>query len=465
MTAPDPTRPARMTDLRRTTAFRLTAGMTVLFVAAILAILWLVYAQTAAELDQRTDLTISARAGILAAASPAQRMAMASAAIGDTTRRLEGIALFDRAHHRLIGDPGLDPPFPVGRVFDRQNGPRGVPVRALALKTADGQIVVVSRDNSPSLDLRARILAIMLIAGAGGIALTLGVGVALSIAPMRRIRRLEATAARIAAGELDLRIAISRRGDEFDMIAGIINTMVEDVARLLHQVKGSTDAIAHDLRTPLSHLVTRLDRMALLPAIADDPQGDAAVLLTGAREELDAVLVRFRALLRLSEIEAMHRLSQFAVFDPAEMIRDVAELYEPLAEERGIALTCTADPGLQILGDDRLLFEAMGNLVENAIKFGLPGGHVDLVLAAEQDQVVLSVIDDGPGIAPEDTALVLERFRRGGAAAMTGAGGSGLGLNLVAAIVALHGFALRLERAIDGARPGLAARIKAPGVR
>jgi len=463
MTSPAaPARAPRMTDLRHTTAFRLSTGLTAVFIVALIAILWLVYAQTAAELDQRTDLTIIARARTLAAAGPPQRLAMVAAALRDPTRRLEGMAIFDSGGHRVIGDARLDPPFPLGRVFARLHGPRDVPVRALALQTADGQVVVVSRDNSPSLDLRARILGIMLLAGAGGVALTLGVGVALSIAPMRRIRRLEATAARIAAGELDLRIARSRRGDEFDLIAAIINTMVQEIARLMHQVKGSTDAIAHDLRTPLSHLVTRLERLALVPVIAGDPSGDAAMLLHGAREELDRVLVRFRALLRLSEIEAMHRLSQFAVFDPAEMIRDVAELYEPLAEERGIALTCAAPPGLPILGDDRLLFEALGNLVENAIKFGVPGGRVDLVLMAEAETIVLAVIDDGPGIAPQDRTLVLERFRRGGAAAMTGAGGSGLGLNLVAAIVALHGFALQLDRAGEGPRPGLAARIVAP---
>jgi signal transduction histidine kinase len=452
----------RLTDLRHTTAFRLSAGLTAVFVVAIFVVLWLVYAQTTAEFDQRTDQTIVAKARILAAATPSRRMELAVDALHDSTRRLEGLAMFAADGHRLIGDEGLAPPFPLGKIFERLHGPRDAPVRALALVTADHQIVVISRDDTPSLDLRARILAIMLISGTSAVAVALGAGIALSVLPMRRIRRLEATAARIATGELDLRIMISRRGDEFDMIASIINTMVEEMGRLLRQVKGSTDAIAHDLRTPLSHLRTRLERIALLPLVAGDPESEAAILLAGARDELDAVLTRFRALLRMSELEAMHRLSQFAVFDPVDMIRDVAELYEPLAEERGIELAWTVTAGLTILGDDRLLFEAISNLVENAIKFSLPGGRIALDATETAGEVVIAVTDDGPGIPQAERAHVLERFQRGRAALDSGGAGSGLGLSLVAVIVALHGYALHLDPASDGLRPGLAARIVAP---
>ena len=457
-----PSRTPRLTDLRHTTAFRLSAGLTAVFIVAIFAVLWLVYAQTTAELDQRTDQTIAAKARMLAASTSARQLRFAVNALHDQTSGLEGIAVFDSSNRRLIGDAGLAPPFPLGRMFERLHGPRGAPVRALALPTADHFTVVVSRDITPILDLRSRILAIMLISGTGAVAVALGAGIGLSLVPMRRIRRLEATAARIAMGELDLRIMISRRGDEFDMIAGIINTMVKEIERLLRQVKGSTDAIAHDLRTPLSHLRTRLERIALLPPIADDPNGVAAGLLSGARDELDVVLTRFRALLRMSELEAMHRQSQFALFEPIEMVRDVAELYEPLADERGIELVCTGTAGLTILGDDRLLFEAISNLVENAIKFSLPDGRIVLVVSETADGVAIAVIDDGPGIPQAERAHVLERFARGSAAVESGGAGSGLGLSLVAVIVALHGYSLHLDAASAGPRPGLVARIVAP---
>lgn len=457
-----PARVPRLTDLRHTTAFRLSVGLTGVFALAIFAVLWLIYSQTTAEMMSRTDETIASKARILAASTSTVALTQAVRALHDPTSNLEGIAVFDAGGKRLLGDPGLAPPFPLGRMFERLNGPRGAPVRALALPAAERLTVVVSRDIRPILDLRARILAIMLVSGAGAVAVALGAGILLSLWPMRRIRRLEATAVRIAMGELDLRVAIGRRGDEFDMIASIINTMVDEIERLLRQVKGATDAIAHDLRTPLSHVRTRLERIALLPAIARDRDGNAAVLLAGARNELDVVLARFRALLRMSELEASHRQSQFAVFDPVNMVREVSELYEPLAEERGITLDCLGPAALGILGDERLLFEAVSNLVENAIKFSPPGGRIALDVTQADGDITIAVADQGPGISHAERAQVLGRFQRGSAAVDSGGPGSGLGLSLVAVIVALHGYVLHLDPAGGWPRPGLLARIVAP---
>ena len=458
--ATSPRRAPRLTDLRHTTAFRLSAGLTGVFALAIFAVLWVVYAETSAELIYRTDQNVATKARMLAASPSAAQLAQAVRTLRDTTSGFEGIAVFDAAGHRLLGDPGLAPPFPLGRMFERLNGPRGAPVRALALPAADRLILVVSRDITQIHDLRARIWMIMMISGAGAVAIALGAGLLLSLWPMRRIRQLEVTATRIAMGELDLRVAIGQRGDEFDMIAGIINAMVEQIERLLRQVKGATDAIAHDLRTPLSHVRTRLERIALLSVVADD--GEAAALLTGARDELDVVLARFRALLRMSELEASGRHSQFVRFDPMNMVRDVAELYEPLAEERGIALVCTGTDGLCILGDEQLLFEAVGNLVENAIKFSPAGGRITLGAAEAGGEIVIAVADDGPGIPLAERASVLERFQRGSTLAESDRAGSGLGLSLVAVIVALHGYILHLDPANAEPRPGLVARIVAP---
>jgi signal transduction histidine kinase len=450
--------PPRLTDLRHTTAFRLTAGLTAVFALAIFAALWLIYTETSAQFTSRIDLTIVTKAQLLAASPTTHDLdAAVVAALRDSTSGLEGIAVFDAHGAQIMGMEGLAPPFPRGRMFERRHGPHDAPVRALALPAADGRTVVVSRDISPIVDLRQRILTIMLISGTGAILIGLGAGVLLSLGPMRRIRRLEETAARIAMGDLAQRIPLGRGGDEFTMIAGIINAMVEEIERLMRQVKGATDAIAHDLRTPLSHVRTRLERIALLAQAEDDETAD---LLAGARDELDAVLARFRALLRMSELEASRRHADFAAFDPDAMARDIAELYEPLAEERGLTLVCECASGLAIYGDERLLFEAVSNLVENAIKFSPVSGLVALWVTASVGEVTIAVVDEGPGIAEAERALVLERFARGGSA-MTVAG-SGLGLSLVAVIVAVHGYRLELDRARDGDRPGLAARIVAP---
>lgn len=446
----------RIVDLRHTSAFRLTAGLTGVFIVAVGALLWLFYTLTMDEFTRRIDQTVVGKAHMLAETTAMDHLAPITTAMHDSTSGLEAIAVFDPQGHLILGDPALSRPFPMGRVFERSRGPRGAPVRALALPTADHMTVVVSRDVSPIVDLRARMLTITLVSGAGAVVFALLAGIALSRGPIARIRRFQSVATRIAMGELQLRLAVTPRSDEFDMIAAIINTMVEEIERLLRQVKGATDAIAHDLRTPLSHVRTRLERLALLPGIADAPDSEAAKLLAGARDELDAALDRFRALLRISELEASSRNAEFAPLDPLEMVEGVAELYEPLAEERGIVLRVAGPRGLCIQADERLLFEAVSNLVENAIKFSPTGGTIRLCVAGRGDTVDMTVTDEGPGIPVDEHALVLDRFQRGSGSA--GAPGSGLGLSLVAAIVALHNFALRL----DDAHPGLVARITAP---
>jgi len=165
-------------------------------------------------------------------------------------------------------------------------------------------------------------------------------------------------------------------------------------------------------------------------------------------------LDRFAALLRISEIEAGARRAAFAPTDLARLLRDVVALYEPLAEERDIALTLAAAPLPPIMCDRHLLFEAISNLIDNAIKFG--SGRVAIVAARDRDGLSLDVRDDGPGIPGDEREAVLRRFHRGAKAA--GYPGTGLGLSLVAAILHLHGFTLEL---LDG-DPGLIARLRIP---
>jgi signal transduction histidine kinase len=182
----------------------------------------------------------------------------------------------------------------------------------------------------------------MTISGLGTIVAALVAGVTLSLGPMRRVRHMQVMAAAIARGDLRRRLPDTHRRDEIDVIGIIINGMVEEIERLMGQVKGATDAIAHDLRTPLTHLRARLDRIAHQPAIASDPALRESMY--GAMEELDAALARFRALLRISEIEASRRQSDFLNLDPQEVLAGVAELYDPLAEERALRWSCPTSP-------------------------------------------------------------------------------------------------------------------------
>jgi signal transduction histidine kinase len=218
---------------------------------------------------------------------------------------------------------------------------------------------------------------------------------------------------------------------------------------VIGQVKGVTDAIAHDLRTPLTRVRAQLSRLSREPGAPHE--------IGAAIDDLDLVLERFAALLRISELEASGRRQGFGPVDLRALAASVHALYEPLAEDRGVALTLATDADRTIEADEQLLFEAVSNLVDNAIKFTPPGGAVAIAVRSGTVGSAIEVRDDGPGIAADERTAVLRRFHRGSAAAL--APGSGLGLSVVAAIVHLHGFTLDLE----DAAPGLRATIRILG--
>jgi signal transduction histidine kinase len=258
---------------------------------------------------------------------------------------------------------------------------------------------------------------------------------------------LQAASREIAAGRLDQRVPVSARHDELDMFASTVNHMVGEVERLMSEVRGVTDSIAHDLRTPLTRARARLARVRA--SLGHDAA--EAVELEGVVAEIDAALARFAALLRIAQLEASERRAGFAAIDPFDLLCEAAELYGPVAEAQGVALTLAGAKGARIQADPKLLFEALSNVVDNAIKFTPEGGKVELRLEGEGPRMVIE--DDGPGVPEAEQAAVLQRFYR--AARDRLAPGSGLGLSIVAAIVRLHGFSLRLE----DAHPGLRATI------
>jgi signal transduction histidine kinase len=220
------------------------------------------------------------------------------------------------------------------------------------------------------------------------------------------------------------------------------------VERLMSEVKGACDGIAHDLRTPLAHLRTLLLRIGE----EADTLGDETLssLVARARAETDALLERFRAMLRISEIGALKRRGGFAEVRLDELVTEISELYEPLAEERSTTLVTKAVPGEPIFGDRALLFEMLSNLVGNAIKFTPEGGTVRVELTRALAGPRIEVVDNGPGIPEEEREAVLQRFYR--ATNARHVAGSGLGLSIVSAVVGVHDFSIRLSDANPGTR-------------
>ncbi len=280
-----------------------------------------------------------------------------------------------------------------------------------------------------------------------------GVGVYIVRSLFRRtLANVSATALAIAGGDFSRRVRLSGRGDEFDQLAETINDMLDRITRLMDGVRQVSNAIAHDLRTPITRARARLEE-----AVAHaSTEAELRAAIERATVDLDGIVAVFQALLRIAEIEAGSRRSAFSSVDFAPVLAGVVELYEAVAEDRGLTITADIPAHLPIHGDRELLQQAVANLLDNAVKFSPPGQAVQVTARPAAAGTDITVTDRGPGIPAEDRDHVTERFFRGEKARSTP--GAGMGLALVQAVAQLHGGALALE----DAAPGLRATLRVP---
>jgi signal transduction histidine kinase len=316
---------------------------------------------------------------------------------------------------------------------------------AVATPTLDGRWLVLVRDNG-SLFAVTRIILHALF---WGVSLTILPGITgwhlLRRRPLRRIRAIQASAEAIVAGDLTRRLPLSNRRDELDMLAAIVNAMLERIERLMNEVKGVCDNIAHDLRTPLTRLRAQLYRIQQQA----DQSSPLAQQLDSVLAEADTLMARFRGLLRISELEDRQRRSGFVQLDPVPLLQELHDFYLPLAEEGELVFQLQLPASLPSLNGDRaLLFEAIANLLSNSIKFTPPGGEVILRGVNQGGHTRIEVLDSGPGIPPSEREAVFQRFYR--AEGGNQQSGFGLGLSIVAAIVSLHGFTLDVGTSDSG---------------
>jgi signal transduction histidine kinase len=266
------------------------------------------------------------------------------------------------------------------------------------------------------------------------------------------------TAEAIAGGDLTRRVPLSSRGDEFDQLGAIMNTMLDRIATLMEGVRGVSDSLAHDLRTPLARTRGRLEEA--LASAGEDPTALRGAVERGIAD-LDQIIRMFHALLRIAEAEAGARRAAFRPLDLAEVAADAAEFYGAAAEARGQDIALSLPGSLQLTGDRDLLLQAIANLLDNAVKFAPAGSTIALSATASPGMAELCVADAGPGLPAGDRARAGERFFRADSARSTP--GSGLGLSLVRAVAHLHGGELLLEDAAPGRTPpGLMARLRLP---
>ena len=435
-----------MTRFVRSAALRLALGYVAVSVAVLVlfaAPLWYAWRQNVEQvrtellredLKSLTDTFEDQGPGVLAAviAARVRSQRVANSIILFADPKLTPLA------GNLHAWPSAAPASPgVHDVTLRQGGRA---VRALLVRETlpGGYSLLVGRDNSRFRPLEALFLY-GLSGGAGILTLTglLG-GLLVRRTLLSEVHRIRQTTCAIVDGDLSHRLPVRGESDEFDLLARTVNRMLDQIEQLLHGVRNVSNAIAHDLRTPLAELRSRLEELAVARpgAEATFAEIDAAVA------DVDRVIGIFNALLRLAEIDTGARRSGFVAVDVAKVAGDVVEFYQPVAELKGVAVAFAADGAPVIAGDPLLIAQATSNLVDNALKYGARGGMIAVTVSRVRHGVELAVADHGPGIPDAEKAKVIRRFYRGDAS--RGTPGVGLGLSLVAAVARLHGGRLAL---------------------
>lgn len=362
-------------------------------------------------------------------------------------------AVFAPDGHRVMGSLDTKMP-PLGwqtiDFSDPAEGPDSG--RALAIDLPDHRRLVITADrewfeqidNTVLITFAAGFVAVIALGFAG--AMLLGGYL------RRRLTAIGGVAQEISGGDFSRRMPVSPRDDEFDQLAGVLNSMLEMIQRLLDNLRQVSSDVAHDLRTPLTRLRNALEESERVPG---EVEAQRAVIADGI-SRVDEILSLFAAILRISEVESGQIRGLFARFDLSALITDLAESYAPAVQEQGRSLRWSIEPGLSISGDRELIAQAVANLLENAQRHTPPGTTVDLILARVANAVRIGVTDSGPGVPASDRGSITKRFIR--LESSRSQAGHGLGLNLVEAIVGLH----HGELTFADNQPGLAATITLP---
>jgi signal transduction histidine kinase len=441
----------------RSSTFKLAILCIVIFGATVVALLGYVYWSTAAFVHGRSDEAIAAEGAILQQAyGDAGRPGLIAAIerhIGDDRFQGGVYLLVDASLRRLAGNLEAWPSALAGSEgFANFSAPEWKPeptrralLRARFETLADGARLLVGRDID---DLHgfmqkinaALVLTISLILILAGVA-----SLQVTRRTVGRIEAINATSRAIMRSGLGQRIPLRGTQDEWDELAANLNSMLDRIEALMGEVRQFTDNVAHDLRTPLTRMRARLEKAH---AGRRDGQGDQS-LIGDTIADLDAVLGMFTSLTRISQIEARDRTAAFRAVDLAEIAREVVELFDAAAEDKGGRVEAVGDRGVAVTGDRDLLFDAVANLVDNAIKHGRERGRVTVAVSHRERGAVISVADDGPGIPADECNRVFKRFYR--LERSRRMPGNGLGLSLVAAVARLHGAQIEMR---DNA-PGL----------
>jgi signal transduction histidine kinase len=446
----------RLPEFTRSTTFRWTLAVSGAFIACILLMFGFILAQAYSNLTADVDALITEVANTIASHEPQQRIFGLDQYLRADPNRVKLGGLFDAEGNRIAGNietlPSAlhtDASAQLASLVKINDGVRErYAVRAVARRLPEGGTLVIARSDYEFTwiaHIVERALAVGLIPA---LCLSLAVGVFLSLRAQKRIEEVNSRIQRIVAGELRERLPARGTNDPFDKLAALVNGMLGEIEVLVRRLAGVGDDIAHDLRTPLTRVRISLERARQKAGNLDELRRSVDQALVG----LDQSLAIITALLRISEIEHSRRMDGFRSVALSDLVREVGDLYEPIAEDKKVDFAVRAEVDTTVHGDRDLLFEAIANLVDNAVKFTPQGGRVELSLLRNGNEAVVRVCDTGPGIPADESELVTRRFYRSDKSRRDP--GLGLGLSLVSAIAKLHGFSLKIS-----AGPGCVAEL------
>jgi signal transduction histidine kinase len=453
-------------NLLRTSAFRLTLVYMALFTVSMLFVLGFVYWTTVRYLDEQIDKSIESEADELrtqyqeSGLEGLREIVTQRGEVFDDEERVYLLAAPDYA--MLAGNLSvwpvalrqrsgwLDLKFSEGGEED-EDWHEGA-ARALAVALPGGYRLLVGRDLHEREDLREHTLQALTVMIGLSLLLALTSGLVVSRAILRRIETISRTGRSIMAGDLSQRVPLTGRGDEFDQLAINLNAMLDRIQRLMEGMRQVTDNVAHDLRSPLTRLRSRLEVTLLMQR----SNNDYRTAIEQTLSDVGSLLGTFNALLSIAQVESGADRGGWQSVDLSALVRDIVELYQPLAEDKGIQFTQQIRQDLRLRGNRSLLTQAIGNLLDNAIKYTPRGGTIQLNARHRHEVIEVVVSDNGLGIPADMREKVLERFVRLGTSRTTP--GNGLGLSLVRAVAWLHNAKLELA----DAHPGLSVSLQFP---
>lgn len=463
----------RLPRIFRTTPFRLTLLFLALFASAASAFLAYIYVATAGEATRRTDMEITREMhSLVAAYDRAGADALNQSLIERAASERPFLYLLMDANHKAISGSIQESPVekftgpPTWTSFsvtdqDALGHTVKHPARGLQQQLSGGQILFVGADIGADEAYVNKIIRALQGAGALVVLLGLAGGILVSRNVTRSMVGLTGVVDAVRNGDLGARAQVRGTRDEFDELAAGVNEMLDRLERSMAGHRHAGDAIAHDLRSPLTRLRARLEAAYL---DVEAGRGDPTQALAQALEDTDGVLKTFGAVLSIARLQAAGAAPDPVLFDPAELAADISELYEPLSEDKGIDFAAEFTKGLQVRGNREFLAQALANLLDNAVKYTPSGGAIMLrVRRRSSGEIEFSVTDTGPGVPDSDRERVVERFVR--LENSRNQPGAGLGLSLVGAVAEAHGGRLELAEGpgkVGEMGPGLRVALVLP---